>query len=77
MLTINMGESITLLPGVRFQNLRTSYTGNRGVQLPDAGSGIAFNARDTTATNSQGFLLPMGTCAIQATTVVANSFRLY
>ena len=59
MLTINVGERITLLPGVRFQNLRTSYTGNRGVQLPDAGGGIAFNARDTTATNSQGFLLPM------------------
>ena len=59
MLTINMGERITLLPGVRFQNLRTSYTGNRGVQLPDAGGGIAFNARDTTTTNSQGFLLPM------------------
>ena len=59
MLTMNIGERITLLPGVRFQNLRTSYTGNRGVQLPDAGGGIAFNARDTTATNSQGFLLPM------------------
>ena len=59
MLTVNVGERITLLPGVRFQNLRTSYTGNRGVQLPDAGGGIAFNARDTTATNSQGFLLPM------------------
>ena len=59
MLTVNVGEKITLLPGVRFQNLRTSYTGNRGVQLPDAGGGIAFNARDTTSTNSQGFLLPM------------------
>ena len=59
MLTVNVGERITLLPGVRFQNLRTSYTGNRGVQLPDAGGGIAFTARDTTAINSQGFLLPM------------------
>lgn len=59
MLTVNIGEKITLLPGMRFQNLRTSYTGNRGVQLPDAGGGIAFNARDTTATNSHGFLLPM------------------
>ena len=59
MLTVNIGEKITLLPGMRFQNLRTSYTGNRGVQLPDAGGGIAFNARDTTATNSRGFLLPM------------------
>jgi TonB-dependent receptor len=59
MLTVNIGEKIALLPGMRFQNLRTSYTGNRGVQLPDAGGGIAFNARDTTATNSRGFLLPM------------------
>lgn len=59
MLTVNIGEKITLLPGMRFQNLRTSYMGNRGVQLPDAGGGIAFNARDTTATNSRGFLLPM------------------
>ena len=59
MLTVNIGEKITLLPGMRFQNLRTSYAGNRGVQLPDAGGGIAFNARDTTATNSRGFLLPM------------------
>ena len=59
MLTVNIGEKITLLPGMRFQNLKTSYTGNRGVQLPDAGGGIAFNARDTTATNSRGFLLPM------------------
>ncbi len=59
MATINFGPMITLIPGVRFQNLQTTYTGSRGFQntQSDLGAG-PYNHYDTTITQSHGFWLP-------------------
>jgi hypothetical protein len=54
MLTIKIGEDIKVLPGVRYQNLTTTYTAMRGVAVP---GGIQGN--DTTVTQSHGYWLPM------------------
>jgi TonB-dependent receptor len=54
MLTVNIGEKITLLPGIRYQNLTTTYTGGRSDQtIPGGVYG------DTTVTESHGYFLPM------------------
>lgn len=57
MSTIKFGQNITFIPGVRFQQLETSYTAARGYQ-----SGIDptyYPYQDTTITQTNGFLLPM------------------
>ena len=54
MLTLNVGDAITILPGVRYQNLTTTYTAMRGRTIP---GGIAGS--DTTVTLSHGYWLPM------------------
>lgn len=59
MATIHLGPQITLIPGVRYQNLQTTYTGSRGYQntQSDLGAG-PYQHYDTTITESHGFWLP-------------------
>ncbi|MBP1648575.1 MAG: TonB-dependent receptor [Bacteroidetes bacterium] len=54
MLTLKIGEDIKLLPGVRYQNLTTTYSAMRGIAVS---GGIQGN--DTTVTQSHGYWLPM------------------
>jgi hypothetical protein len=54
MATFSLGDEITLLPGVRYQNLSTTYTAMRGRSVP---GGLQGN--DTTVTQSHGYYLPM------------------
>jgi TonB-dependent receptor len=54
MLTLNLADDLTLLPGVRYQNLTTTYSAMRGRTIP---GGIQGN--DTTVTQSHGYWLPM------------------
>jgi TonB-dependent receptor len=56
MLTFNIGDNITILPGVRYQNLTTNYTALRAESAPGT---QGFLGRDTTVERSHGFVLPM------------------
>ncbi len=56
MATINVGPNITLIPGVRYQNLRTAYTGARGIQTRS--STTLYTHYDTTTVLNHGYLLP-------------------
>ncbi len=58
MATIKIGPLITLIPGVRYQNLQTTYTGVRGVENTQSGLGGPYNHYDTTVTLNHGFWLP-------------------
>ncbi len=58
MSTFNIGKTITFIPGIRYENNITHYTGNRGnssVLLWN--EGYAF--KDTTVTRNNAFWLPM------------------
>jgi TonB-dependent receptor len=54
MFTVNLGDQISIIPGARYQNLATSYTGMRGEQIPNG-----IQGGDTTVTQSHGYVLPM------------------
>ena len=54
MMTFNFGDQVTILPGVRYQNLTTEYTGVRGKLVPGG-----LQGGDTTVTQSHGYWLPM------------------
>lgn len=54
MVNLNIGQMFTIVPGVRYQNLTSSYSGIRGEALP---GGIQYE--DATETVSHGYLLPM------------------
>ena len=54
MSTIKFGQDIILLPGVRYQQLVTSYTAPRGIQ-----TSLSYEYHDTTIEETHGFLLPM------------------
>jgi TonB-dependent receptor len=56
MSTINVGQDITVIPGVRYQNLETNYTGIRGVE--SRLSYEAYNHYDTTVVQNHGYWLP-------------------
>lgn len=58
MATVNIGPQITLIPGVRYQNLKTVYTGSRGLQKISSDLGGAYDYYDTTVTKNHGFWLP-------------------
>jgi len=58
MATINIGPEITLIPGVRYQNLQTVYTGSRGLQNTTSDLGGAYMHYDTTVTQNHGYWLP-------------------
>jgi TonB-dependent receptor len=55
MVTLNFGDLVTLVPGIRYQNLTTTYTAMRGELVP--GSGL--QGGDTTITMPHGYFLPM------------------
>ena len=54
MLTLNVGEDIKILPGVRYQNLSTTYFAMRGTAVPGG-----IQGGDTTVTQGHGYWLPM------------------
>ncbi len=54
MYTVNFGQAVTFLPGVRFQQLSTTYTAPRGTQTP-----ASYEYHDTTIEETHGFWLPM------------------
>jgi len=57
MATINIGEELTIIPGIRYQNLKTTYFGVRGSQ--GLLSYIEYgNREDTTVTKNHPFWLP-------------------
>ncbi len=59
MATINVGPEITLIPGVRYQDLQTTYSGSRGIQsTASATGGGAYLHYDTTLTVDHGYWLP-------------------
>jgi TonB-dependent receptor len=55
MFTLNVGDNIKILPGVRYQNLTSSYEAWRGRMLPNN----QIQGNDTTVTVSHGYWLPM------------------
>jgi len=55
MLKVNLGDAISIVPGVRYQNLTTTYTGMRGILVP----GNKIQGGDTTVTQAHGYWLPM------------------
>jgi len=57
MLTVHVGQDLTLLGGTRYQNLTTSYLAPRGYETN--GSHYNYQYRDTTLGESQGRWLPM------------------
>ncbi len=56
MTILNIGPEITLTGGVRYQDLRTHYTGARGIESRNSFN--AYNFYDTTVTQNHGYLLP-------------------
>jgi TonB-dependent receptor len=53
---INIGPQITFIPGVRYQSLRTTYTGVRGME--NSQSYYEYLHYDTTVTQNHGYWLP-------------------
>lgn len=58
MATINIGPQITIIPGIRFQNLHTNYTAPRGTQNTASATGGPYLHYDTTVTVDHGYWLP-------------------
>ncbi len=54
MFTLMIGEDIKILPGVRYQNLSTTYHAMRGTAVPGG-----IQGGDTSVTQSHGYFLPM------------------
>ncbi|MEX0736497.1 MAG: TonB-dependent receptor, partial [Bacteroidota bacterium] len=58
MATLNIGPEITLISGVRYQDLRTTYTAPRGLQNTASGVGGPYFHYDTTLTVRHAYWLP-------------------
>lgn len=58
MATVNIGPDITIIPGVRYQDLRRTYTAPRGIQNTSSALGGAYYHLDTTLTVDKGYWLP-------------------
>lgn len=58
MATANVGSSITIIGGVRYQDIRTSYTASRGLQNTSSLLGGPYFHYDTTITVDHSFWLP-------------------
>ncbi|HEX3073633.1 MAG TPA: TonB-dependent receptor, partial [Ignavibacteriales bacterium] len=56
MATVKIGEQFTIIPGIRYQNLQTTYNGVRGIQTQTYY--LVYNHYDTTVTKNHGYLLP-------------------
>jgi TonB-dependent receptor len=57
MVTLNLGQDLSLIPGVRYQNLTTNYTAPHGFLAPRTGHLVPGG--DTTIERSHGYWLPM------------------
>ena len=57
MVALNLGSDLTLIPGVRYQNLTTNYTATHGILEPN--SGRLQQGGDTTIERTHGYFLPM------------------
>ena len=58
MATFNIGSQITFIPGVRYQNLKTTYIASRGLQNTASATGGPYLHYDTTVTVNHDYLLP-------------------
>ncbi|HTO92929.1 MAG TPA: TonB-dependent receptor, partial [Bacteroidota bacterium] len=59
MATITIGPEITVIPGLRYQDLKRTYTGRRGLQTTGSALGSSpYRSYDTTLTVDNGYLLP-------------------
>ncbi|MGC8595554.1 MAG: TonB-dependent receptor [Candidatus Kryptoniota bacterium] len=56
MSTLNIGEQVTAILGIRYQDLSTTYMGSRGIQ--SRGSTLSYNHYDTTVVQDHGYWLP-------------------
>lgn len=56
MATINIGPQVTIVPGIRYQYLTTTYSGAQGVESPVAYQ--TYQHFDTTVTQRHGYWLP-------------------
>ena len=56
MTVVNVGPDITIIPGVRYQNLQTNYTASHGHQ--NSLAFLPYPHYDTTVTESHGYWLP-------------------
>ncbi len=56
MTTIDIGRTLTVIPGIRYQNLTTNYKGARGIESPL--NYYSYNHYDTTVTQSHAYWLP-------------------
>ena len=56
MAVLNVGSDVTLTGGVRYQDLRSTYTGPRGIESRNSFN--AYNFYDTTVTQDHGYFLP-------------------
>ena len=54
MATLSVGDNLTIVPGVRYQNLTTHYTGFRGMEVTRG-----IQGKDTTVSVPHGLWLPM------------------
>jgi TonB-dependent receptor len=53
---INIGPDVNIIPGVRYQDLITTYTAPRGITTTE--SWYTYNYYDTTVTQNHGYWLP-------------------
>ncbi|HTY39445.1 MAG TPA: TonB-dependent receptor [Bacteroidota bacterium] len=58
MATVNVGPDLTLIPGVRYQDLSTTYTASRGVQNTSSAVGGPYLHYDTTTVVDHAYWLP-------------------
>jgi len=59
MATVSIGPEITVIPGLRYQDLKRTYTGRRGLQTTGSTLGSTpYRSYDTTLTVDNGYLLP-------------------
>jgi TonB-dependent receptor len=58
MATVKIGPEITIIPGIRYQDLKTTYTAARGLQNTASGVGGPYFHYDTTLTVDHGYWLP-------------------
>ncbi len=58
MATINIGQDITIIPGVRYQDLQTTYTAARGQEDQSSALGGPYFHYDTTLTVDHAYWLP-------------------
>jgi TonB-dependent receptor len=57
MATVNLGQDLIIIPGVRYQNLKTTYSGTRG-QTTSLFYSVYNHENDTTVTLNHPFWLP-------------------